>query len=401
MASFIPMILSLSVNPLIAKNMAPEDYAIVGYYNSFNTLIAPLITFYLLHYYSKSYFELDEKSRNHLKAMIMQSLVYFSLLLSLLALFSIFIYMYFFNSDSSIPFLPYAILSVFTIPLTGIYSLILVDYKMQKDSKNYFYLSVSNGLISVFLSILFIVILKYGAFGRLTAAFLANLFFFLWGLYHNLDVFREKFDFSLFKKILQFTWPLTIAAMLGFFSSGYERVFLERLDHSNELGFYIVAVQMVAYITVFRTAISSTFDPDIYEAVVNRNWLKLSKIILIVITLISVVVVGFIIAAPFIVNLLTAGRYTYSAKYARIIALSQITTSIYYSVSQITIALGLTKITMVNKISCSILNVLMFSFFISKWQFMGAAWGTVISSIVFMAGNIGLVSIWKIAGKNK
>ena len=38
-ASLLPMLLMAAVNPLIALNMSPEDYAIYGYYNSFITII--------------------------------------------------------------------------------------------------------------------------------------------------------------------------------------------------------------------------------------------------------------------------------------------------------------------------------------------------------------------------
>ena len=56
-ASLIPMVLSLITNPWIAKNLPPVDYAIIGYYLGFNTLLTPFINFYLLHYYTKRFFE--------------------------------------------------------------------------------------------------------------------------------------------------------------------------------------------------------------------------------------------------------------------------------------------------------------------------------------------------------
>ena len=77
-ASLIPMLLNLLVNPLIALNMSPEDYAVTGYFTSFNALINPIITFYLLHYYVKSYFNLDEEGRLKLRATIFKALIFFS-----------------------------------------------------------------------------------------------------------------------------------------------------------------------------------------------------------------------------------------------------------------------------------------------------------------------------------
>jgi len=76
-ASLIPMILSLAINPLIAMNMDPKDYAITGFYNSFNTLISPLIVFYMIQYYTKSFYEVNKEERLKLKATIFKGLIYF------------------------------------------------------------------------------------------------------------------------------------------------------------------------------------------------------------------------------------------------------------------------------------------------------------------------------------
>ena len=51
-ASLIPMLLNLLINPLVALNMDPEDFAITGYFTSFTTLIGPIIAFYMIHYYN-------------------------------------------------------------------------------------------------------------------------------------------------------------------------------------------------------------------------------------------------------------------------------------------------------------------------------------------------------------
>ena len=91
-AALIPMILSLLSNPFIAKNLSPTDYAIVGYYTAFNTLFGPFVSFYLLHYYTKRFYELNEEKRKELKATIFKSLIVFSLLLTSLALIIIYIY---------------------------------------------------------------------------------------------------------------------------------------------------------------------------------------------------------------------------------------------------------------------------------------------------------------------
>lgn len=134
----IPMVLNLASNPLVAKNMSPVDYAITGYYGSFNTLITPLILFYMMNYYIKSYYQLDEPDRIILKANIFKALIYVSGFISVLCCAGLIGYMKFFNAGSEIPVSPYLYLSVFALPLTGIYTLVLCDYRISRQKSEIF-----------------------------------------------------------------------------------------------------------------------------------------------------------------------------------------------------------------------------------------------------------------------
>ncbi|EHO40217.1 hypothetical protein Calab_0574 [Caldithrix abyssi DSM 13497] len=380
--------------------MAPKDYAIVGFYNSFNPLISPLISFYAFSYYTKKYFEMDYKDRKILKGTIVQSLIYLSFFMSVFVLGGLYVYMNFFNKKSVISFFPYALLSVFSIPLTGIITFKLTDYKMEKKSKEFFNLSVSKGVLAALLSILLVVIFKYGAMGRLSATFLAALFLFFYAIYSEWEVIKQKFDLSILKEMLFFVWPLILGAMLHFFTNGYDRVYLERLGNEEEFGFYVVAVQIVAMIGIFQTAINNTFQPDVYKAVVNRNWKTTAKYVSIQIFSILSIVLVFVLIAPTVVDILTAGRYVYSTKYVRVLAFSQFTMSMYFVTTEITIVLGYTKLALFNKILGVVVTVLLYSFLISNWNFMGAAFGNVISYFMMMIINIMFLTVW-IKWKNK
>ena len=180
LASIIPMLINLAINPLIAMNMQPRDYAIVGFYTSFNSLISPLIVFYMLHYYTKNFFEVDEEERIILKSTLIKLLIYFSGLLSILCFMGIWIYYFIAGVSESFPFFPYALLTVFALPLTGIYSLTTVDYRMQRKSLSFFKISLANSLMLIAMNLFLVVSLKWGAFGKLLAPFVTNLTFFLY-----------------------------------------------------------------------------------------------------------------------------------------------------------------------------------------------------------------------------
>jgi len=388
------MVFSLIANPFFAKNMSPTDYATVGYYTAFNSLITPLVNFYLIHYYTKRFFELKKQELINFKATIFKLLIYFSIVLSILALLGLYIYCSILNKNSNIPFFPYALISVLSIPISGIYTLTLVDYKMQRDSKRFFKLSVFTGILALLIGLFLVVFLKYGALGKLSSILISNIIIFIYCLFINKNLFKEKFDKSIFKKSIIFCFPLVIASMLTFFSSGYDKVFLERVGNIVELGYYVVGVSIAGYINVFSNSINNTFQPDIYESVVKRNFIRCAKFIGLKLIIVFVIVFVFILLAPYIINILTAGRYIASTKYAIIISFSTITSMMYYSVSQVTVAMGYTKITLINKIIGSLFSLLIFSFFIKKWGAIGASWGVVLSFGILFIGNVLLLLIY-------
>lgn len=390
-ASIIPLVLNLLINPWISKNMSPTDFATVGYYKSFTTLIQPFIWFYVLHYYTKSYYELDEENRKILRGNIFKFLIYGSLILSVVSLAGIIIYSIYFNKGSDIPLYPYVYISTFTIPLTGIYQLSLIDLKMGRKSGSYLALSSTHAVLVFATLWIMVVMAKMGAFGHLTSLLITNTISFAYCAYTSRDLFKIAIDWGTIKKMLIFCAPLTLAAMLSFFSGGYEKVYLERLGETTELGYYVVGATMAGYIQVFSSAIGSTFQPDIYKAIAERNKKSYIKYTIVVIGFTALIAAVVILLAPIIIDILTAGRYTYSAKYLKIIALSSITSAIYYMISQFTIALGLTRIPLYNKIIGSILCIAMYKFMIDQWQFDGAAYGVAISFMIFTIGNLALL----------
>ena len=382
------MLVSLAINPLVAMNMSPEDYAVVGYYSSFSTLLSPLIMFYMLHYYTKCYFEVDDNGRMKLRALLVKSLIWFSGVVTLCCLIGLFGYINLFNKNSSIPFYPYALLSIGALPFTGLYSLMLTDFRMSRSSGRYLKISLTACFFLTSLSLLFVVVCKYGAFGKLLAPLIANIVFFLYACSYFRESFKISYDKQSFMDMVKFCLPLTIAAMLGFFSNGYDRVFLERLGNNTELGYYSVGVSMASYISVFQSAIGNTFQPDLFQAIAQRNRKQLAKVVVLLVGSTACIVVVFIVAAPVVVKILTAGRYMMSVKYTQVVALSTLTSAMYYTVSQITIALGKSKITLATKIITTLVSIMMFSVLINHYAYIGAAWGLVFSFLVSLVVNL-------------
>src|SRR5690606_3477513 len=285
--------------------------------------------------------------------------------------------------------------SIMSMPLLGVFSLMLAEYSMERRSVAFFGLSLADGILSIIPTIFLVIIYKKGAFGKLLAIFIGNLIVFVYCILKNKEFLSRKYDKKILRNALIFSLPLVLAAMLSFFSSGFDKIILERFGTVQELGFYVVGVQIAGFLTVFSTSIDNTFQPDIFKSVVDKDYRKCFKVIVIKIGLLTTIITVFIFSAPWLVSVLTAKRYEASTPVAIILSLSAITSMIYHSFSQVTIALGLTKITLLNKIGGSIVCIILFIYFIKHWGALGAAWAVVGSFIIYFLGNVMLVVLSK------
>lgn len=65
-ASLFVAFIGIVLNPLYASNLSHADYAIIGYYSSFNLFLYPILHFCLFSYYSRQYYFTPEEKRERL-----------------------------------------------------------------------------------------------------------------------------------------------------------------------------------------------------------------------------------------------------------------------------------------------------------------------------------------------
>lgn len=390
-ASIIPMALSLAINPFIAMNMSPEDYAVSGYYLSFSTLIGPIIIFYMVQYYIKEYFRRSDDERERLFAEIAKALVWFSGIVSIFCFAGLLIYLKLYNKTFSMPISPYLGLMVFSLPLTGLYSLQQAQYRLEKNAKSFFNLSLGNSLIGVAVLFVFVVLLKWGAFGKLLAPLLGNAIIFIWLFIRFRWIWSIRTSWKEYWFIIVFCFPLAISAMLGYFTHGFSTTYLESIGDTTEYGIYIVGNSIGNYLTVFATAINNTFQPDFYETTIKGQWGRYTKFCLLQTGLIGIVVILFVVCAPNIINILTAGRYDASTPYAQVIAVSTLTSGIYFLINNFSIATNHPTLYLYTSIIGSAFIVIAMPFAVEKWSYVGGAWMTVVSFIVYSIINLALL----------
>lgn len=283
---------------------------------------------------------------------------------------------------------PYLYMSVLAIPFAGIYNLELADYKMERKSKEYMNLSVVRGSFVVVGTLLFVVLIKWGAFGKLLAPLLVDALIFFYLLFKHKDIWNIKTHSKELLPVLKFCWPLALGAALGYFSNGYDKSVLEGLGNTTEFGYYCVGTSIAAYLGVFTNSISSTFQPDTYEAIINNEKKKLARVVAIRWGLTFLVVFVFILLCPIVVKLLTAGKYMQSVPYARVFALVSLTNSIYYIINDYSIARGKPHFYLITTILGSLAIVILMPLFVHRFSYNGGAIMTVLSFVILSIINL-------------
>ena len=377
-SSIVVALVGVLLNPIFAMNLSHEDYAIIGYYSSFNLLLIPLLNYCLYSFYSRSYYFTPEEEREELGDTVLWS----SIVIGLISLFlftSIFYVIYRF-SDNNFPFYPYAILTFVQLYVANISSFYLTKLRITRNAKQYAKFAIWQCIIVALFSLFFVVCLKQGATGKLLGALLGSIIASSYALYRSFN--KLRINIGILKKSLRFCTPLVISALFWYCITGIDRMFLEDLNDSYTFGLYSVGLQIVGYLTIFYTTVANTFEPDIYQAIAQENKRKLALVISIILGTTIVANIVFIGLAPYVIGLLTANRYIESTQVARILSIHNIAMACYYMVVKLLVGYGYVKQELFVRIVGAMLSCCMFYFVIREYGFIGAAWGQTISFIM-------------------
>lgn len=376
LSAIITSILGILINPFLAANLSPFDYAIIGYFTSFNLLVLPIISFSFISYYSRNYFKILENERKKVLDTLLISQFFVGLFGLVLILIGF--HLYIDIARVKFPFYPFAILCFVPTFFSCFYNFLLIQERMNRNSSSYFKIVLINAILGIFFAIIFVVVLKNGAKGRLWGILIPTVGMGIYSFFRLLSKFQ--FSRKIFFEAVSFGWPVSLSAILYYFLTGVDRAMLEKLSDTNTFGIYNVAVQISAYLYIFYAALSQTFEPDIYKSIADNNRIRLIKIITGIVILNAIPTFIFIVLAYPIVKVLTYGRYIESTHFAQIIAFKNIPMALCFLTSNVIIGYGYPKVELINRIVGALISLMLFKIVIKEYGFYGAAWG---QSIVF------------------
>ncbi len=169
---------------------------------------------------------------------------------------------------------------LFILGIDGLSTMPFVILRKTGRPKKFAVIKILNGIINFVLLIFFIVILpKLGDKGLLGFAynkafgigyvFVANL---IASIATFLMLFQElkgvkfsKFSFPLWKKMMAYSWPITIAGLAGVVNETLDRQFLKYLlpegESTEQMSIYGTVCRLVTFMTLFRQAYLMGIEP--------------------------------------------------------------------------------------------------------------------------------------------
>lgn len=85
----------------------------------------------------------------------------------------------------------------------------------------------------------------------------------------------KKFDFKLWKRIMNYSWPVMIAGLAGIINQTLDRQFLKYLlpkeEAKHQIGVYGAVYKIATFITVFRQAYQLGIEPYFFSSFKDKN----------------------------------------------------------------------------------------------------------------------------------
>lgn len=348
--------------PILTRYLAPTEYGEVA---MFQTLLGALGAFtgsVFVGAAGRKYYDSNLK-REELAEFIGSCI-------QLIAIFStlVFIILFIFQNQFSewLSLKPtYIMFAVMTAAFSAIISIRLGQWQVQKLALKFGMLQISQSLVNMLLSLLFVVVMLKGAEGRINAQIItASIFLYISLLLlnkdHLLKVFVWRKDYV--QEALKFGIPLIPHIAGGFLLTTVDRFVINREIGLAEAGIYMVAIQLTAAIRIVFDAINKAYVPWLFEKLKENDFQQKVKIVKFTYAWFGLILIGACLAfyiGPYVVVFIAGEQYAEAGKVIGWLALGQGFQGMYLMVTNYIFYSKKTGLLSIASLSSGILNLIL------------------------------------------
>lgn len=167
----------------------------------------------------------------------------------------------------NVAFNPYILIGLIATGLSPVFSYYQVILQTSQDGKRYGLNNLFFFVLNVSLIIVFIVALHWGAVGILAANAISNGVFFVYSLWKILPRIRFGIDKSILVEALKYSLPLIPYNLSSFIALMIDRLFLNKITGTAQVGIYSVGYQFANLVNVFTAAVAQAYSPWFFNQI--------------------------------------------------------------------------------------------------------------------------------------
>lgn len=259
----------------------------------------------------------------------------------------------------------YIFLSVLTAVCSAIISIRLNQWQVKKQALKFGILQISQSLLNMLLSLLFVVVMLKGAEGRINAQIITGLIFLSISLFLlNRDKLLKVFVWrkEYIEEALRFSIPLIPHIAGGFLLTSIDRFVINKEIGLAEAGIYMVAIQLTAAISLVFDAINKAYIPWLFEKLKEDNYQQKAKIVKLTYVWFTLILIGAFLAfyiGPYLVILIAGEQYAKAGEVIGWLALGQGFQGMYLMVTNYIFYSKRTGMLSIASISSGVLNLIL------------------------------------------
>lgn len=265
----LPKILYFFMIPIYTKYMSTEEYGIVTTVLTVGSIFSMLYILGLDGALMRFYYDYKEKEKQEVFIstiwiyLFIHSIILTTILLFLGSDFSGFIF-------KSISFDPFVKLMLFNCFFSTFTVIPLTIFRMREQAFKFGLFSILTSIVNISFIVYFVVFLKNGPEGNLTAYVMTNAIFSLIYLTILFKDIKFKFSVQILKEGLKYGIPLIPHGIGGWVLNASDRLFLERYRTLSEVGLYSLGYQFGLLLDYFLGGINKAYVPFFFKTA-NEN----------------------------------------------------------------------------------------------------------------------------------
>lgn len=374
--------------PILTRYLTPAEYGQIAMFTIFTSALAAIIGLSVHGAANRRYF--DESVNTTELARFNGNCLFILLVSTSIALFLLLFIDYLLADYLGIPTL-WVYLGILSVFCSFILNIRLGQWQIRGKAKRYGILQISNALVVLLFSLLFVISMKLGPDGRIYGIVSTSLIIAVLSYYtlRNDQLILFKYNREDINYALSFGVPLIPHVLGGFLLLSVDRLVINKELGLEMTGIYMVAINLGGALNIIFNSINKAYSPWLFAQLKENNEKKkrdiVKKTYMYFVFLVFLAALSFLIAPP-VLKLIVGEKFHQAGEVLPLIITGQIFMGMYFMVTNYIFYIKKTKYLSYVTIISGVINVILLLALIPNYGIIGAALAFLIANILRFIG---------------